>query len=323
MSEYGKIWMKVPEKIYLASPHKVHGELIRKAQNFTVSLKACVISKKLDARSNNDILILTQSCLGDRPVVERVHFWEKDVSPGELSKDIFAENVFLTGDYSGDERLWIKWIVMEIDTDDTERQRTIENLKVINQQFGAAFPILVPYTGFGTLMIETIHKLFKSLRRNTPVLSLPFALYPTEDEPDYLSAPLQRGVYVLFDRDVYGQAYKLDDGGVVWSEEDRRVNQMEEPLSYIVFTVNPKKTIAPENLDGQKIATLLSQIEGRESNDSRPTLDFLKETVGAYSKFNRLKRFYELKDKSSRTLEEENLMLEIKNDPGIKPLIQR
>ena len=322
MSEYGKIWMKVPEKTYLASPHEVHGELIRKAQNFTVSLKACVVSQKLDTHSGNDILVLTQSCLGNRPVVERVHFWEKDVKPGELSENIFAENVFLTGDYSGDERLWIKWVVMEIDTDDSGRKATIENLKEISREFGAAFPILAPYTGFSTLVIDTIHKLFNSLRRDTHVLSLPFALYPTEDEPDYLSAPLQKGIYVLFDRDVYGQAYKLDDRGVVWSKEDKRVDQIKEPLSYIVFIVTPKKIIAPETLDGQKIATLLSQIQGRESNDARPTMDFLKETVGAYSKFNRLKRFYELKGKNSRTTEEENLMLEIKDDPEIKPLIQ-
>ena len=71
---------------------------------------------------------------------------EEEIPKGKPTRNVFADNVFVTDDYSGTGRLWIELNILEVHTDTWERKAAINALRSLASAAGAVFPAMVPYT---------------------------------------------------------------------------------------------------------------------------------------------------------------------------------
>lgn len=317
----GKVWLALPDKNFLVSPYQVYPEstLLQPAQAFTVSMLSCVINKDLDSilrRDRNDLLIMTRTALGSRPLVERVHFYEKDIPLGEPILNLLSENVFLSDDYSGNERLWLEIDILEIATNDGDRRAVVNVFQELVGAVGAAFPAIALYTYPINAIARTVERIISAAERDTYALKVPFSLYP--GKPTRGRAPLQTGVYVVFAQDQYGQSFRMDDKGELWTTEGRPA-----PVSYATFDIVPMKRVSPDLMVSQKLATLLTQMRSKEESVAKATLGFLKDTVTDYNHFRLLERYYELAAKSDRSREETARMQAIATLDVLKPYLSK
>ncbi len=317
-----KVWLALPDRKYLSSPYRLYNEsrTIEAVEAFTISLVSCRIAEDLDGflRGGNDILIASKSAIGSSPQVERIHYFKKDVPAGEMITDLFANNVLIVDEYTGKERLWLEINIVEVDTDDGERQATITALQSLVERTGAAFPVLAPYAYPFSRVISAINKIFSRLQRDQEVIRVPFSLYPS-NQITRGRAPLQAGVYVIFPEPQYGNAFKMDDSGVLWTTEDRQAD-----VTYATFAVVPGQSVSQEYLRNQKLATLLTQIRADNDNSDRSTFDFLQDTLKDYQNFRMLERYHELQTKPDRNPTETARMEEIFDSyRHIRPYINR
>jgi hypothetical protein len=80
--------------------------------------------------------------------------------------------------------------------------------------------------------------------------------------------------------------------------------------SYAVYSIRAQEAEEPEWEIDQRVAKLLSELEGK-GNSGKAAIEFVRDTIEAYSKFKKLQRIQELQDKSTRTKEEEDLFEEV------------
>lgn len=313
MLNLNPVWLVDPETNYLTSPYERQPKLqaIPSAKPFTVSLLSCVINEDFDGflRGDNDILIVTQSSLGEKPPVDRVLFYEQEIAAGQPIVNVLSENILVTDDYSGIDRLWLELRVMEIDTDERQYQILKNSLISLNQTLGAAFPVLLPYTYIGQGLIGIFDKFMNILERDTKVIKVPFSFYP-EKTPRPGRAPLQTGTYVMFSQPERGQRFKMEASGLLVEHPTLQPAK----VSYITFDVTMDKIVTPEFVIGDKMATLLTQIRSGNRTTAPSSLDFLTETITHYAKFKALLRYSELSKKIKKTPEEQERMNKIKED---------
>lgn len=301
----------------LVSPYKYYDwtSPIPAAQPFSASVVSTVVAEDLDGvfRGKNDILILTRSSLGQQPLVERVHFFEKEIEKGQPITNLFSNNAFVSDDYNGNDRLWLELNIMEIDTDMGERKAATSAFQSLAATAGAVFPAIVPYAFATSSVVGLVEKLVSTLERDKNVIKIPVSFYPGKQRRGY--TPFQEGAYVVFAKPQKADELRLDDSGLLQSDSDI------SDLSYAVFDVIAEKRVSPDFVIGQKLATLLTQIRDGNGNAAKGSIEFLTETLAAYSNFRKLERYLDLKDKEDRTDEENKLMDNIKDIEVLKPFI--
>lgn len=313
------VWFVLPKTRELVSPYELKPEsrVPEAAQPFTASMVTVVVSEDLDGilRGRNDILVLTKSSLGEQPLVERIHYYEEEVPKGKPIRNMFADNVFVTDDYDGEDRLWLELNVVEVDTDTGERKAAIKAFQSLATTAGAVFPVAVPYAFAANAAIGVIEKLISAIEKDTNVVKVPFALHPGDPRPG--KAPLQFGSYVVFAQPQDPSKYKLQPNGLITS------GSKPSEVSYAVFNLSPVKQVSPKMVISQKVATLLTQMKNGNTNSAVGTLAFLNNTLIQYSNFGKLNRYFELKGKESLTAKEKALMGEIAKIEAIKPFIPK
>jgi hypothetical protein len=228
---------------------------------------------------------------------------------------MFADNVFVTDDYNGVERLWLELNVVEVDTDTGERKAAIKAFQSLAATAGAVFPVAVPYAFAASAAVGVIDKLISALERDKNVVKVPFALHPGAPRPG--KAPLQAGTYVVFAQPQDPSKYKLQSNGLITSG-----NKPSE-VSYAVFNLSPVKQVSPKFAISQKVATLLTQMKNGNTNSAVGTLEFLNETLTQYDNFGKLNRYLDLKEKELLTDREKSLMNEIAKIDVLKPFIPK
>lgn len=315
-----KVWFVAPGTSELASAYAAHPAVkrIAAAQAFTVSLRSVMVEEDLDGflRKDNDILITTAASLGDRPVVQRVHYYEDDLPARTVIKDFIAETMFVCDDYSGTSRLWLEVNITEADTDTGERKGLVSGFTSLAATAGAAFPVVMPYAMIAAGAARAMDKLAGALEKNTPVIKCPVALYP----PDRQGAPLQPGNYVVFANPVDGGRYELQGNFELALRSGDPAD-----VSYAVFSVETVRDISPQWIVSQRVATLLTQLDKGNSNSPLASIDFLNGSIQQYSNFVDLKRYLELARKapSGLTEEEKQLMARIGAKDDLKPFLPK
>jgi hypothetical protein len=248
------VWLVNPESKFLISPYERHPQLqpIPAAKAFTVSLLSCVVAEDLDGflRGDNDILILTQSSLGEKPPVDRVLFYEQEIPAGQPLVNLLSENILVTDDYSGIDRLWLELRVMEIDTDEREYKILKNALTSFTQTLGAAFPVLLPYTYIGEAVAGIVEKFMRVLERDTDVIKVPFSFYP-QQTPPVGRAPLQTGTYVMFSKPERGERFKMEPSGLLVEHPTLQPAR----LSYVTFDLTMDRIVTPEFVMGRANAS--------------------------------------------------------------------
>ena len=314
---FDDVWLVPPKASGLVSPYDVHDgcKRIVGAQAFTVSLVTVVVTEDLDGwlRGRNDVFVLTKTSLGEQPFVERIHFYEEEVPEGKPIRHMLAENVLVCDDYSGTDRLWFELNILEVDTDTGERKAAVKAFQSLAATAGAVYPAIVPHVMVASGVVSAVEKLVSALERDTNVVKCPISLYPHEPRPG--RAPFQTGSYVAFAQPVDPSGYKLGKNGLV-----TRGGKPSE-VSYVVFDIAAVKTVSPKFVTTQKIATLLTQMKQGNPNSAQSTLDFLGNTLTAYSNYKQLRRYLELKAKDSPTAEEQDRMRELEGLDALKPFL--
>ncbi len=303
----------------LISPYRYYEwtRAVSDASPFSVSVVSAVVAEDLEGlfRGGNDILILTRSSLGQQPLVERIHFFEKDIEKGYPIKNLFANSVFVCDDYNGIDRLYVELNVIEIDTDTGERKATVRAFQSLAATAGAIFPAMIPYTFAASAAVGVAEKLVSALEKDTNVIKVPVSFYPGRQRKGYI--PFQEGTYVVFAMPQNPEGIILDDSGLLRSEKDI------SDLSYVVFDVYTEKRISPEFVISQKLATLLTQLRDGKKYTAKRTIEFIEETIDGYSNFKKLERYLELKSKHDRSEQETRLMKRIEGINAIKPFIPK
>jgi hypothetical protein len=84
---FDDLWLVPRGKKKLVLPYEDRAEAspIRAAQAFTVSFVSLVVNEDLEGlfSGNNDLLAMSRTSLGDRPLVRRVHAFEQEVPEGQ------------------------------------------------------------------------------------------------------------------------------------------------------------------------------------------------------------------------------------------------
>jgi hypothetical protein len=306
-----------PETMELVSPYEDLPKPSRlvAAQTFTVSMVAAVVAEDLDGifRGDNDLLVISKSSMGEQPPVERIHFFEEEVSKGHPIKNILCENVFIADDYNGTDKLWIEIDVLEIDTDTGERYAAVNAFQSLAATAGAVFPVILPYVFGASAAAGVLNKLVAAFEKNKYVIPVPFAMYP--GVPRTGRAVLQAGTFVAFAKPQDASGLKLQENGLLTASDQS------SELSYIVFEVSPKKQVSPKFVTSQKVATLLTQLKKGNVSSALGTIDFLTDTLTQYSNFKKLSRYLDLKSKTELTEEEKALMAEISKLDILKPFL--
>jgi len=311
------IWFVAPNTETLVSPYALYDDSkrIEAAQAFEVTMVATVVGEDLDGflRGNNDVMVLTRVSFGEQPLVDRVHFYETGIPAGTPIRSLYADNIYATDDYSGRDRLRIELNVLEIDTDSEERKVLTKAFQSLAATAGAVFPAMLPYTIAASMGAEIVERLASTLEKDQRVIRFPFGLYPGTPRPGM--APLQEGTYVVFSQARDPIRFRLQSNGLL-TLADKPAN-----VSYAIFNVSTEVTASPSFVINQKVATLLTQVNSGNSNSTTDTLNFLKSTLQQYSNYQKLQRYVELKNKTTPTSKEQQLLADIKNTEELKPFL--
>lgn len=301
----------------LVSPYKYYNwtKPIIAANQFSVTIVSTVVAEDLDGifRGKNDILILSRSSLGQQPLVERIHFFEKEIETGKPITNLLSNSAYVSDDYNGSDRLYIELNVVEVDTDLGERKAAVSAFQSLATTAGAVFPAIIPYAYGSSAVVGVVNKLVTALEKDKNVIKIPISLHPGSAKRGY--SPLQEGTYVVFAKPQDPTGIKLGDNGLLDSEQDI------SNLSYVAFDVYTENRVSPDFVVSQKLATLLTQLRDGSKISAKSSIEFVEDTIRGYSNYRKLERFLELKDKEDKTDEENELMNEIKEIDELKPFI--
>jgi hypothetical protein len=313
------VWFVPWDGEQLLSPYTPHpgAAPIQAAQPFTVSLLSIVVAEDFEGffRGKNDILVTNRASLGDQPLVERIHYYDEEIPTGESISNVFADTMFLTDDYNGEDKLYLELVVKEVDTDTGERQATLKALQSLVQTAGAVFPIVLPYAFAATAVSDVVAKLITALERDQDVVKMRLALHPGRPRPG--RAVLQEGSFVVFASAQDASAYRFGRDGLLAPAAGA------PSVSYAVFQVTAGKYPSPKFIVDQKIATLLTQMQKGNDTSALTAIHFLENTLTQYTNFSRLKRYLELRGKPSLSAEEQALMQRIAADDALRPFLPK
>ncbi|MFB3818221.1 MAG: hypothetical protein ACE147_11205 [Candidatus Methylomirabilales bacterium] len=313
------VWFVPWDGEQLLSPYTSHAGAapVQAAQPFTVSLLSVVVAEDFEDffRGKNDILVTSRASLGDQPLVERIHYYDEEIPTGESISNIFADTMFLTDDYNGEDKLYLELVVKEVDTDTGERQATLNALQSLVQSAGAVFPIVLPYAFAAAAVTEVLKKLITALERDQDVVKMRLSLYPGRPRPG--RAVLQEGSFVVFASAQDPSAYRFGRDGLLAGATGA------PSVSYAVFQVTAGKYPSPKFIVDQKVATLLTQMRKGNDTNALTAIHFLENTLTQYTNFSRLKRYLELQGKPSPSAEERALMQRIAADEALKPFLPK
>ncbi len=314
------VWFVPPNKQELLDPYRQYeqAEQLQEAQSFSVTLASIVVSGDHEGicRGDNDLLVTSRSSVGTQPRVERIHTFQEGVPIGKPIRNLFANSMFVTDDYSGTERLWLELNALEIDTDDGARRNAVQKFKTLARKAGAVYPALIPYTFSAQAVVEIAETILSAFEEDEYLVRQSFDLHPGETARGEL--PLQTGSYVVFDHQINEpEKYVLDQSGLVTS----RNGEEQSGKSYAVFNVKAEHQLQREHVQSQKIATLLSQIRSGNSNTPKQTIEFLNETLEGYSNFKKLQRYKELKNQDEKTEAMNDRIKQIKKNPELQPFL--
>lgn len=324
MANVEKVWFVPPNSTDLESRYQLsqNSQVVKPAQQLTVSLVSAMVTKDLDGflRGKNDLMIVTKSALGERPKVDRIHYFESEIPARRVLKDFYSDTVFISDDYTG-ERLWMEMNIVEVDTNAGDRKDAIGAFTALATTAGAVFPAIIPYAMVSSSVLRVTERLVAALEKDLDVVKVPIALYSGTPSPG--RGLLQVGTYVAFATEIDGSRYCLTNGGEVQRKDGSQVD-----VSYVCFQVDTDKAVSPEFVITQRVATLLTQMQAKQTGSSaRSAFEFIKETLQVYSSYRKLERYLRLLNKKEKTQEEcalvERLKKELEQDDLLKGFLSK
>jgi hypothetical protein len=300
---------------------------VQVAQAFTLSLGTILLPEvhvhhRLPGifHRSHHVVVFSSLSLGPQPPVQRVHYYGPADSFVRPTNTFLADTIYATNDYDNPQRVNFGLHIVELDTPSDEQAKLLNALGGLAGQVGAIFPAALPYSHLVATLGDSLRKLLDAVE---PSQEARFGdmvnLYPTTGFHNQIW--LQVGRYVLFDAEVDGTAYTLGPQGHLLKDGNDVLD-----LPYMVVRIELVNEQSPDVMDAQRAATLLSGLNGGGTDAFKSSLDFVTETVSAYSNFRDLQRYMDLYRRQqhqpgSLTQSEQDLMARLAKDPALAPFL--
>jgi hypothetical protein len=261
-------------------------------------------------RGKNDIIVVTKTWFGNEPPVSRVHKFES-IDPGWY--DAFVYNVMLSLRDLRDEILTVRVQVYEIDG---VPSWVLEEFNTLEQAMELVLPDIGPlsdtYAEVGKELLELVDALDQHKQVLDDQISLQLA------EPDTGRDVLQPGYFVCFDEPPANEEYELKGGTRVFTSDGDPYDG-----NYAVLEFAKDRFEKREQERSQKAAKLMAEVNGKGQSESKAAVDFLRDTMRAYTDHRKVERAENLseKSKSDRTAAEQQLLEDLRNDDSVGHIV--
>jgi hypothetical protein len=263
------------------------------------------------SKGKNDIMIVTTSQFGGEPPVQRLHFMKDNVPLG-WQGDFFNGVVLGLKAFNAEKRrLTLRIQVYDLDRFETD---LIEGVSRASQSVAVAFPRLAPYAAAVSFGVPALVKLVDNLDDHDPIIDERITLELSK--PEEGRNLLQPGYLVCFRTPVEGDLSLRHDLRVVKNDGKEEFND----CSYAVLGIERQFQAARDWEIDQKVAKLVAELNGK-GQSGKAALDFLRETLDAYDKFQHLERARSLRQKQKLTESEKTLLQELEKDEALNPYL--
>jgi hypothetical protein len=292
------------------------------AQKFTILVHGLWVREKRDLTSGNDLVVVTKHQMGDRPSVDKLHFYQTNVSPNRYEGSFFHPVVYATQDYrTTDSKITLEVGVYDEDglsgAEATALQAAIQGASTAA---AIAFPVFAPYAGLAAGVASATVQLINNLNQHDRIIRSRIDL--DFNKPAHRGYKLfQTGFFVCFAQPVDATDLWLGSTGKIYTQASHAQHWVEyKETSYIVLRVVRDFLQSPDYVIDEKAATLMSELTGKRDRTAN-SLNFLRDTLNAYNSYRRLQRYVELKSKTELSENERALLAELEKDPGLRPYL--
>ncbi|HEY3082277.1 MAG TPA: hypothetical protein VGM69_20520 [Chloroflexota bacterium] len=280
--------------------------VISAGRAFTVSVEAMSLARRPSEpwyqrmiHPQSDVLILTSSALGSKPLIERVHFYKTDVAPDQplRAHDLLSDVIWVCDDYQGGDAFYLELQVVMINRSDEQREAILRGFQTLATTAGAIFPVVLPYAALGEGVLTGIAKLWDTAsRQEIYPISEPLRLFPPRTPR---AKTIRPGRYVILSEAIDGSTCQLGESLRLTTQDGGEpVGKDGDALSYAVLRIDPTKDVLVDFVISQRVATLLTQLkndrEGQSAGALQTSLGFLTDTLKSYTSFKDLQRYREL-----------------------------
>lgn len=300
-------------------PHR-HCPVVTAAQPFTVEMRAARVEDDPHSplyhwvHGSDGILILSNAVLGDKPTLQRVHYYADHPVAKEVINDFMAGTIYVCGDYSGHDHFWLEIRVLSVKADPQGSAALISKFNALASEAGAIFPAVMPYTLAADGVLKTVENFVDSSARNCDVIR-----YPVRFNPAGHGYPLLRpGSYVVFPRATQAGHFQLAD-----NEQLVTADGADALVTHAVFTIENKNEPDPDFVTSQRVAMLLTQIDSGNQNADQASVQFVTDTLTQYGNFKDLQRYDELKSQPARSVDEQKIMDRLALRPELQPFLPK
>ena len=272
----------------------VHAYIVTKNDEKRKKLKDDIIDifsskkkKRKEDENTNDVFIASRFHAGESQIVNRVHVPGKKEKINTFVKPIFRDLVCSYEDFVSNK---ITLHTQVYDIDDYEGVLDVlSKVKAGSKSFSTIFPVASSVIGIGANIGENIVKIIDHLDKHEKIIDDSIKLYVSKF--NIARNVLQTGHIVCFSK-------KIQPSKKLKMNSNRRVvlkNGKTEfsDCDYIVYSIRKETSKDPDWIIEQKIATLLSQINGEDKDQTKK---HLKNTIGGFVKLQKINRYLELKN---------------------------
>lgn len=292
------------------------------AQKFTVLVHGLWVREKKDLTSGNDLVVVSKHQMGERPSVDKLHFYQANVPPNRYEGSFFHPVVYATQDYrSSDGKITLEVGVYDEDGlsggEATALQTAIQGAATAA---AIAFPVFAPYAGLASGVVSATVQLINNLNQHDRIIRSRIDL--DFNKPTNRGYKLfQTGFFVCFAQPVDATDLWFGSTGKVYTQASNAQHWVEyKETSYIVLRVVRDFLQSPDYVIDEKAATLMSELTGKQDRATN-SLNFLRDTLNAYNSYRRLQRYVELKNKSQLSEDEKALLAELEKDSELRPYL--
>lgn len=288
-------WWFCPQKIETSSKlqrgatkYASENSKILKASQFSVRLSGVRIGKSMDNEAwklrkkpskTNDLLILSNFQVGSSPLVQRFHYFKEKQPIGEHMDGFFNSLIYSHSDFK-DTHITLQIQAFDVDSYSGIKE-IFTGLSNMAGNTAVTFPVLAPYLP-GLQAAGSLLELLDKIDKHDLIMESNLKLEVTEENIG--AQLLQAGHWVYFD--------EPQDDGLELDSNLRVVGKINES-SYAIYSIRKEEAQEPQWELSQKIATLLSELNGKGSS-GKAAIEFLRETMDGYSRYKKITRHQEL-----------------------------
>jgi hypothetical protein len=304
---------------------------IKKASSFSVDMRRVFVNRSLDykegwkrllpaevlqkiSKMTNDLLIVSSFQTGTSPTVQRIHYLRKEQEINEVLGDFTKTLVCSFSDFQ-DGHITLRTQVFDVDDYD-EARNFVKSVSAIAGGVSGSFPVIAPYVAVGGSIATSLTELINQIDAHDVIIDSNLRLVIGQERTGYNL--LQTGHWVCFE-------VPQDDGLVLDSNMGIVQKSTGRPFtdcSYTIYSIKAVEAQEPNWEIDQKVAKLLSELEGK-GNSGKAPIEFLRDTMEGYNKFKKIKRYQELERKGADMTPEEKAVFEkLEGDESIRDFVR-